>query len=886
MLAGESASLEYVGRQKELALLLERWNDSASRSGAALVVLGDEGIGKSRLVERFIGRAGAEATVVQTFCAEHLATPYGPILEIARALLGEGEGAELSALASRQAGDQPQSLLAGSFCSRLEAKAQERRVLLSVDDAHWADGASLALLELLTRRRPSRVCVVLTWRKGAAAAPLARIVRAGASLVPIEALPQTDMRYLAARVFANGQLNAEEIGQICELAEGNPLYAEELVRSRLERSGDTSRTVHASVLARLDEMPEGDQRILLRAAVIGRHFEVDLLARTADETVERVLEVLRKARNKQLVREHPEPHRFAFHHSMIRDVLYREMLVAENMLVHTKIATDLEAQPPTPTRDAELAYHWGAARVADKAIAANERAGDAAIAVFAYADAGRWYRAALDFGVTDARRRSTLWEKLAGALCRAGISDRTREAFEAALAGYRELGDDEKAVDLLIAAARQCWSDGESQAGIEFAERAIALTRNGAHRNAYATIMLASYLAILGHSEAADEQLQRLAGKRLPPEIAARWHDTRAVVLSHRGDENAATEAFEAAAAEAALVGDADLTVRTLSNRAEFVLASGYVDDALALWETAFCCARDAGYTGRMAYAALGSADVLLKAGRLAEARERLLFASSTGVQHASVRMLQASLGTRLGVMLGDERLRWLGEDSEALEMAFKSMEGPWIGQVVAAVAEAHLVRDEHAAAMRVLERGAAALRVADGAEWMLVLAGIVDTRLGDRAVILLDESARRRPWPAVRAFAQLGRALRTKRKEQGASQARGAADMFARAGWRWFHARALEIAQLPDEARSMYESFGDQASLDRLAGVSRPRADRAGTELTSREREVTALAAEGLSNRAIGERLNISERTVEHHLASAFARLGIRSRWQLTQAG
>ena len=886
MASEESRDSEYVGRQRELALLTDHWRNATTGSGGTVVVLGDEGIGKSRLVERF-AKAATDATIATAFCAENLATPYGPIHEIARVVFGEGEGDELVALASRQAGDQPQSLLAGAFFSRLESAAQERRILLVIEDAHWADGASLALLENLARRRPAHVCSVLTWRASVLAAPLARLLRAGADRVELEALPLSDMRYLISRVFGGGMLGADEVTQICELAEGNPLYAEELARSRLERSGDGSRTIRAGVLARLEEMPERDQRVLLQAAVIGRHFDAELLARILDEPLGHVLEVLRKARNKQLVLDHADaPSRFAFHHSMIRGVLYRELLVAETMLIHTKIATDLESQPATLTRDAELAYHWGAARVADKAVAANERAGDAASAVFAYGDAARCYRAALDVGVPDGRRRAALWEKLASALCRAGISDRTREAFEAALVGYRELGDDDKLVDLLIAASRQCWSDAESQAGIEFAERAIGLTRRGTRRHAYATIMLASYLAILGDVDGAEAQLKGLAGKRLPPEIAARWHDTRGMILTRRGDQSGAAESFDTAAREAALVGDADLTVRTLTNRAEFVLVSGQLGDALALWETAFRTARDAGYTGRMAYAALGAADILVKAGRLAEARERLLFASATGVQYASVRILQACLGARLGILLADERLRWLGGDEDALELAFRSMEGPWIGQVVSALAEEHLVRGELQAATKLLDRGIDALRVADGAEWMLALATMVNTRFADRALALLEAAARRRPWSTVRAFLQLARGLRAKRSAQHAGAARAAADLFRRTGWRWFEARALEAAGAGEEARVLYEEFGDRCSLDRISGVVRRRADRAGTELTEREREVVALAREGLSNRAIAERLRISERTVEHHLASAFARLGVRSRWQLTQVG
>jgi DNA-binding CsgD family transcriptional regulator len=627
-------------------------------------------------------------------------------------------------------------------------------------------------------------------------------------------------------------------------------------------------------------MPESDQRILLQAAVIGRYFDAELLARIVSEPIERVLEVLRKARNKQILHEQPDTHlKFAFHHSTIRDVLYRELLAAEAMLIHTKIATDLEKQVASPSRDSELAYHWGAARVADKAVAANERAGDSAIAVFAYADAARWYRAALDFETSDARRRTVLWEKFTTALCRSGISDKTREAFEAALDGYSELGDTDKLVDLLIAASRQCWSAAESKAGIEYAQRAIALSRKGTQRYGYAAIMLASYHAILGDVEAAEEYLEALSGRRLPPEISARWHDTRGIVFAHRGDKEAATTAFEAAAVDAAVVGDADLTVRTLSNRADFILASGHVDEALALWEAAFRTARDAGYTGRMAYAALGAADVLLRAGRLAEARDRLLFASTSGVQTASVRILQASLATRIGTLLDDERLTWLGRDDEIVEIAFRSMEGPWIGHVVSARVEAELAAGEPKEAIDLLDRAISALRTADGAEWMLALAASLDDNLAQRAIPLLEEAARRRPWPSVEGFALMALSQRAKSKLPTDANP---SKLFQAAGWRWFEARALEAIGDANGAGLLYDQIGDKASLSRLERTGRRRGARAGSDLTPREREVASLALQDLTYRAIALRLGISERTVEHHLSSALGKLGLRSRWQL----
>ncbi len=199
---------------------------------------------------------------------------------------------------------------------------------------------------------------------------------------------------------ADHQLSGEDRLRILELAEGNPLFAEELLKDGLEFG--VSRRLPASIsalfLQRLESFSADGRLLLSQAAVIGKRFDAQLLAQVSNQSFEAILTVLRTARELQIIVEDAESaSSYNFRHALVREALYEELLAVEACTLHRRIAEHLEKLPESEERTIELAYHWWAAREPAKAVRYNEAAAEIAAARFASEDAVRYYDRALAF---------------------------------------------------------------------------------------------------------------------------------------------------------------------------------------------------------------------------------------------------------------------------------------------------------------------------------------------------------------------------------------------------------------------------------------------------------------------------------------------------------
>jgi len=912
---------ELIGRDVELGFLLDRFRKAALGQGALILISGEAGIGKTRLIAEFRkALADESAHFLSGDCAEYARAPYSPFDEAlamlaganpnplrSRSLGGSSGPIEPGGISSVRIDDADRAEAFGSLWQWIAHAAKARPIVLVIEDVHWADNASLALIEHIARFvAKARVLLIVSYRSNESSPSIeldalrARVERLGAFRIDLRQLTTEEIYLLASSALrGHGGASPRVVQQIEMLADGNPLFAEELLRGVIDRGADPFRpngslspTLRASVRERLARFGHDERAILLQAAVIGRRFSPELLSEVVGEPLTHVLQTLREARHLQLISPAPdEPLQFVFRHALTREVLYDELLPAEAVALHLSIASKLESSHDGRSQ-AELAYHWAAARVAERAVHYNELAGDEAMQVIAYADAAQCYRTALGFDPAPARRRAALTEKLAYALYKSGAGDDTREWLDRARLEYEALGEREKMAQLLLWSARQCWNDADTMAGLPMAARSLELlkgTRNAALR-AYAWVMMASYAAVVGDAKGAFDELSHIRPRSLSrrPDILGRYFDARGVAHAAVGSTVAAAADFERALAIADRSLECDLIVRTNSNYASFLVSVGKADEALVRWTKAAEAAQRERLTGRLAYAQLGSADVLLLLGDIAQAARLVRSAIASGAQNASVQILAATVGVTAGLMLGDEGLVATCARERALELAFSSTESQRIGPIARAFVDRHISEQRPDLAGALLRRAIVGLRTADQSWWLLVQAALYGdetTRL--RARVLLAEAAARPDALVAKAHLALFDAAAVpngERSEPIHRRVREAAGYFAQRHWPYHEAKALELARDLRGALEIYRRIGDRRDAERIdaALMPRHRRGRTGTSLTSREDEVVRHVADGKSNREIASMLGISERTVEHHVEAVFNRLGIHSRAQL----
>ena len=304
-----------------------------------------------------------------------------------------------------------------------------------LEDLHWADGGTIELLRFLARRLADEpVTFLATYRVDDADADAERVrvlvalERDAEDTIALDPLADAEIDQLlrAALADVDRTLPASALERIRELADGRPLFAEELLRGALERSdrGGSAVMVPASIRVTVRErfasLAERDRDVLLQAAVLGRRFSAQFVARLTGLPPVAVFAALRRARDLQLVVEERDDERgdcFAFRHALTREAVYSELLRAEARTLHAHVAEALAMEEPLDVT--AIAEHAWRAHDVEHAIGWNERAGDHAVTLFAYADAARHYVRACDIAA-DLRAARAARRKSRGVAVRHG----------------------------------------------------------------------------------------------------------------------------------------------------------------------------------------------------------------------------------------------------------------------------------------------------------------------------------------------------------------------------------------------------------------------------------------------------------------------------------
>ena len=482
--------LPLAGRVGPLEQLARAW--TATREGGAPVVLvsGEPGIGKTRLVAEAVGRMHADgATVLYGRCPPDGGEPHAPLAEALSTLveaLDAGDvrsvlapyGGELLRLVPRMGellpglaspvdgdGTGGRHRLFTAVSETLAALARRTPgVVLVIDDFNWADPSTVALLEHIVGAAPAAgVMVVVIYRdtdvsgRDAVGSSLASLRRgAGAVAVHLGALTVPEVEALVASAAGHdlGDLGPI-LAELYSRTGGNPLYVLELTRHLVNirgdsvdgtrwRVGDLSQVgipvgIRELVRERVGALPDATVELLETAAILGRDFDARIVAEMHHLGLAEVITILEPAVTANLIQESGLG-RFAFVQLMSRAAIYEELSAVRRLDGHVAAARAIETVGPVDDRWAELAHHWGEAAMAGyarEAMVSALHAGELAVRATAHDDAVEHFRKALafhdDLGDEAGVERVDIQLRLAEALSLAGRLDEAgREFIDAA----------------------------------------------------------------------------------------------------------------------------------------------------------------------------------------------------------------------------------------------------------------------------------------------------------------------------------------------------------------------------------------------------------------------------------------------------------------------
>ena len=411
-----------VGRAPYLDVLHQHLSEAQRGHGQTLLLAGESGIGKSRLVAESRKWAKQNGLVIfQGNCFESdQVLPYAPILDLLRTYMRSHPLGPLEPFASDLARLMPElgTLLPNVAPSSPLEPAQEKLryfqtlnnfieeeslgSLVIIEDIHWCDDTSLEyLLHFAHRISKISSLLLLTYRNDELNPSLRHFLadldhKRLASEMTLNRLAQEDVEAMIAAIFGQEQPIKPEFAEAIQaLTDGNPFFVEETLKALLT-SGDIyygiggwtrkpinelqiPRTVQDAVQRRVDSLSPKTQQLIILAAVAGRRFDFDLLQRLTQASEDGLLKQVKELIAAQLVVEESADY-FLFRHALTRQAIYSQLLSRERRAFHRQITEMLQTMqdPTNHGRLAELAYHAYEAGMWELALRFSQEAGERA----------------------------------------------------------------------------------------------------------------------------------------------------------------------------------------------------------------------------------------------------------------------------------------------------------------------------------------------------------------------------------------------------------------------------------------------------------------------------------------------------------------------------
>ena len=428
----------FVGRDEETQLLWSRWERASDGEGQVLLISGEAGIGKSRLVRQFRKRLAS----TQHLWLECAGSPYfqnTPLYPIADMLqqgfAQRGDGSEAAAQSALERGLERAGLNPAEAVPliapmmnlpvdekfpplMLSPERQRKRLLttlaqwffgagqslvMAVEDLHWFDASSLELMQILIEQAATARLMLVCTSRPEFHAPWTS--RSHHTHLVLNRLTARDVRELVTQVVAANSLSGEAIDHVIERTGGVPLFVEELTRAVLEK-GDAKpalreipATLQDSLMARLDRLGPAKE-VAQIASVIGREFSYELLLAVSTIAEDDLRSALAKLEHAELIyaRGIPPEANYSFKHALIQDTAYEALLKSRRRELHRRVAVAMTETFPAlaKTQLEAVARHWTDAAETEKAIAAWRKAGDAGSKRYAFEETENAYRHVLD----------------------------------------------------------------------------------------------------------------------------------------------------------------------------------------------------------------------------------------------------------------------------------------------------------------------------------------------------------------------------------------------------------------------------------------------------------------------------------------------------------
>lgn len=740
---GRRISPSVVGRRRESDAIATRIDEMVDGRTVHVLVAGEAGIGKTRLVDAAAAAAEAHGMRVLRGACAAAGTggiPYGPLVEALRTVVRDLDPAVLAAalgpskhdlarlvpaLGDSRPGD-PDALESRSLSGRLleallgffERLSEHSPVVLVIEDLHWADPATReAVAFLVGNLRTQPVVIVTTVRtddlhRGHPLLPwLREAERAGRiERVDLTRLDRDGTVRMLVGILGD-EATIELADRIHARSDGNPFFIEELAIAREggRGMGALPPTLREILLARIGATSPAAQAVIGVAAVAGRRVDHDLLADVATLDEAALLDGLRTAVEARLLVADAEPGRpegYAFRHALVQEAAYGDLLPSERRRLHIAFAEALERRsvadaPSEAGYWSELAHHWSAARVEDRAFDASVHAGDAAERTFAFDDARRHLERVIEMWPTidDPGRRSGLdraavLAHAAQAAWLAGDARRGVAWMREAVAEVDPERDPTRAARLQAQLVRALWTAGDSPAALRATAIAVEVSAKNPHTAERAEVLArhAQLLMLVDRCresrELADSAIEiaREVGARA---IEGHALNTRGLDLSAEGRGTEAVASLREALAIAYEVADADDIGRAYVNLAEALVRVGRLEEAADAAEAGMAAAREVGIAST--YGAFIRADAVqidFELGRMDEARR--LMEDPWGSGTTALQAHRYDLARHVGLLVAtgdptaDAKIRELREHLASIPLESQFHGALWIAEAEA----------------------------------------------------------------------------------------------------------------------------------------------------------------------------------------------------------
>jgi tetratricopeptide (TPR) repeat protein len=522
-----------IGRESELEQATTLWQQVTLGSGQVLLISGEPGIGKTRLVQELITIAEiSRGRVFSAECYAEGAVPYMPVAQMIRDALRDGFQLQLPeevmvdlvTLAPElrlSFPDLPQPLpldpkseqsrLFESIVTLCQVMTESAPVMLFFDDVHWADSGTLSLIRHLARRmRRQPLMIVSTYREvdideGRPFRDMMLDLRREklTQRIKLSRLDQEGTKALLATLLTE-EITPEFLEGIYQETEGNPFFVEEVCKALVE-SGELyfedgrwhrpsmeeleiPQGVRDTIQSRVGKLPPEVQELLRMAAILGREFDFDTLLEAVDQDENNLIDILERAEEAQLIEEVGSlgTVSFAFAHALIPATLVEGVRTLRRRRLHRRAAEAIEQIGPEDYES--LAYHYSEAGDEDHALKYYHLAGDRASAVYANKEAEAHYLAALDI-VHDDEQRLAILTNLGTVLTDQSRHEEAISTWRTGIELAQSMGRMNDVAELYGRSARAAWDGGDTPRGLALGKEGLELVAGASTSRGYAHLL-------------------------------------------------------------------------------------------------------------------------------------------------------------------------------------------------------------------------------------------------------------------------------------------------------------------------------------------------------------------------------------------------------------